>query len=145
MRRELTRRALLAGTGAAALSAATGCATGGITNREAVRLAPGATRPVTGRITVWSWDSAAVALTRLAKKFRARHPGTEIHVVDIGYENAADKTTVGLRADTGLADVVTVEGLGSADDQHPLQQNRVCAQRGQVRIAGLDAAQQVGR
>ena len=110
MRRELTRRALLAGTGAAALSAATGCATGGVTNREAVRLAPGATRPVTGRITVWSWDSAAVALTRLAKKFRARHPGTEIQVVDIGYENAADKTTVGLRADTGLADVVTVDG-----------------------------------
>jgi len=107
----LSRRTLLAGVGAATLSTAvTGCATGGVTNREAVHLGPGATGPVTGSITVWSWDSAATALTRLARKFQARHPGARIHVVDIGYDNADDKITVGLRADTGLADVVTVDG-----------------------------------
>ncbi|MDJ1134296.1 ABC transporter substrate-binding protein [Streptomyces iconiensis] len=110
MHGQLTRRALLAAGGAAALTGVAGCATGGISNREAVRLAPGATGPLRGRITVWSWDSAAAALTRLAKKFEARHPGTAVHVVDIGYDNAYDKITVGLRADTGLADLLTVEG-----------------------------------
>lgn len=110
MHRQMTRRTLLAAGGATALTGAVGCATGGVTNREAVRLAPGATGPPRGRITVWSWDAAATALARLAKTFQARHPGTEIHVVDIGYDNAYDKITVGLRADTGLADLLTIEG-----------------------------------
>ncbi|NGO70627.1 sugar ABC transporter substrate-binding protein [Streptomyces sp. SB3404] len=106
----LNRRTLLASAGAAALSAVTGCATGGVSNREAVRLGPGATGPVQGRITAWAWDVAAQALKRMAEKFEARHPGTSIHVRDIGYDNAYDKITVGLRADTGLADLLYIEG-----------------------------------
>ncbi|MFF2503169.1 ABC transporter substrate-binding protein [Streptomyces sp. NPDC058067] len=65
---------------------------------------------VSGKITVWSWDVAAKAMKRLARTFEQRHPGTTVDVVDIGYDNAYDKLTVGLRAGSGLADVLTVEG-----------------------------------
>ncbi|MFJ2770828.1 ABC transporter substrate-binding protein [Streptomyces sp. NPDC087300] len=65
---------------------------------------------LTGKITVWSWDVAAVALKRLRGPFEERHPGVTVDVVDIGYDNAYDKITVGLRGGTGLPDVLTMEG-----------------------------------
>ncbi|MGW2109329.1 ABC transporter substrate-binding protein [Streptomyces sp. NPDC001948] len=65
---------------------------------------------VSGRISVWSWDVAAGAMKRLARTFEKRHPGTTVDIVDIGYDNAYDKITVGLRGGSGLADVLTVEG-----------------------------------
>jgi lactose/L-arabinose transport system substrate-binding protein len=68
-----------------------------------------AAAPVSGAIEVWSWDVAASGLKRLAADFVAQHPGTEINVVDVGYDNAYDKITVGLQAGSGLPDVVTVE------------------------------------
>ncbi len=67
-------------------------------------------KKLSGAITVWSWDTAAGALKRFARTFERRHPGTRIKVVDIGYDNAYDKITVGLRGGTGLADVLTMEG-----------------------------------
>ncbi len=65
--------------------------------------------PVSGAITVWSWDVAAAALQRLAADFTAANPGTTVDVVDVGYDNAYDKITVGLGAGAGLPDLVTVE------------------------------------
>lgn len=65
---------------------------------------------VSGKITVWSWDVAAKAMKRLAGDFEKRHPGTTVDIADIGYDNAYDKITVGLRGGSGLADVLTVEG-----------------------------------
>ncbi|MEU7580208.1 sugar ABC transporter substrate-binding protein [Streptomyces sp. NPDC041068] len=65
---------------------------------------------LTGEITVWSWDVAATAMKRLRGAFEERHPGVSVDVVDIGYDNAYDKITVGLRGGTGLPDVLTMEG-----------------------------------
>lgn len=65
--------------------------------------------PVSGSITVWSWDVAASALERLAADFMAANPGTTVEVVDVGYDNAYDKITVGLQAGSGLPDLVTIE------------------------------------
>lgn len=65
--------------------------------------------PLSGAIEVWSWDIAAAALERLAADFMQQHPGTTVDVVDVGYDNAYDKITVGLQSGSGLPDIVTVE------------------------------------
>ena len=91
----------------AALALLSGCAMGGTGAPAPVELDPDATP--TGEITVWSWDVAATALSRLADEFEAEHPGTSIEVVDVGYDNAYDKLSVGLQAGSGLPDVVTIE------------------------------------
>ncbi|WP_441247901.1 ABC transporter substrate-binding protein [Kitasatospora sp. McL0602] len=106
-----TRRSLLT-TGLAATAgvlALGGCATGGAA--EPVRsLARTPSAPLAGTVTVWSWDVAAQAMKRLAPAFQQQHPGTTVQVVDIGYDSAYDKITVGLQAGTGLPDLLTVEG-----------------------------------
>lgn len=91
----------------AALALLTGCATGGPPAAGAVRLDPAT--EVSGSITVWSWDVAATALKRLAKTYTDQHPGTTVNVVDIGYDNAYDKMSVGFQANTGLPDVISLE------------------------------------
>lgn len=104
--RSRTLLAPVVALGAAALLA--GCAMGGGQPAgSAVVLDPDA--KVDGEITVWSWDVAATALERLAPAFEAEHPGTTINVVDVGYDNAYDKLSVGLQAGSGLPDVVTIE------------------------------------
>jgi lactose/L-arabinose transport system substrate-binding protein len=90
-----------------ALALLTGCASGGVPSSTGAKLASDAA--VSGQITVWSWDVAAVALKRLASTYTKEHPGTTINVVDIGYDNAYDKMSVGLQANSGLPDVITVE------------------------------------
>ncbi|MEU3565364.1 MULTISPECIES: sugar ABC transporter substrate-binding protein [unclassified Kitasatospora] len=106
------RRILAAGLagGALLLAGATGCATGGAGGTSAKQLtgSPGAT--LAGKVTIWSWDVAAKAMQRLGKVFEQAHPGTTVEVVDIGYDNAYDKITVGLGAGSGLPDILTVEG-----------------------------------
>ncbi|MEU1283407.1 sugar ABC transporter substrate-binding protein [Kitasatospora sp. NPDC005856] len=106
------RRILSAGLagGALLLTGATGCATGGTGGTSAKQLtgSPGAT--LSGKVTIWSWDVAAKAVQRLGKVFEQAHPGTTVEVVDIGYDNAYDKITVGLGAGSGLPDILTVEG-----------------------------------
>lgn len=99
-------------TGIAALAAVglglAGCAAGGVpAGGSAVVLDPDAT--LDGEITVWSWDVGAVALERLAADFEKAHEGTTVNVVDVGYDNAYDKMSVGFQAGTGLPDVVTIE------------------------------------
>ncbi|MFF2079717.1 ABC transporter substrate-binding protein [Kitasatospora sp. NPDC058162] len=106
------RRFLGAGLagGALLLASAAGCATGGAAGPDARKLggSPGTT--LDGKVTIWSWDVAAKAMQRLGKAFEQAHPGTTVEVVDIGYDNAYDKITVGLGAGSGLPDVLTVEG-----------------------------------
>ncbi|WP_206681765.1 ABC transporter substrate-binding protein [Actinomadura sp. J1-007] len=110
-----TRRSILAAgvAGAAtAVLAASGCAAGGTgTRRDGPKLDAGASATaVKGHLTVWSWDVAATALKRLAPEFERRHPGVTVDIVDIGYDNAYDKITVGLKSGKGLPDITTVEG-----------------------------------
>lgn len=90
-----------------ALTLLTGCASGAVPAGAGATLSSDA--PVSGQITVWSWDVAATALKRLASSYTKEHPGTTINVVDIGYDNAYDKMSVALQANSGLPDVVTVE------------------------------------
>ena len=97
--------------GALALSA---CAFGGTTGNPPAgggETTPAATStgPVTGEITIWSWDVAAVALERLAAEYQKEHDGVTINVTDIGYDNAYDKISVGMQAGTGLPDIITLE------------------------------------
>ena len=90
----------------AALALLSGCTMGGGAAAPVV-LDPDA--EVSGEITVWSWDVAATALERLGAEFEEANPGTTINVVDVGYDNAYDKLSVGLQAGSGLPDVVTIE------------------------------------
>lgn len=92
---------------AVAALALTGCAMAGTAGSGPATLDPSA-KP-SGSITVWSWDAAASALKRLAGEYQSAHPGTTIKVVDVGYDNAYDKLSVGLQAGSGLPDVVTME------------------------------------
>lgn len=103
MKRRTLGLAALIAAGAMALS---GCAFGGSAGGSATL---GTTADATGTITVWSWDVAATALKRLAKQYQSAHKGTTIKVVDIGYDNAYDKISVGLQAGTGLPDLITLE------------------------------------
>lgn len=86
--------------------ALSGCAFGGGAPTAKKLTADG---EANGTITVWSWDVAATALKRLAKEYESEHKGTTIKVVDIGYDNAYDKISVGLQAGTGLPDLITLE------------------------------------
>ncbi|WP_309105232.1 sugar ABC transporter substrate-binding protein [Microbacterium sp.] len=98
----------LASVAALAAVVLTGCATGGVpTAGKGTALDPEA--ELDGEITVWSWDVGAVALERLAAEFEKKHEGTTVRVVDVGYDNAYDKMSVGFQAGTGLPDVVTIE------------------------------------
>lgn len=94
---------------AAASLALAGCATGGVPAGGSGSTALDPDAKLEGQITVWSWDVGAVALERLAADFEKEHEGTTIKVVDVGYDNAYDKMSVGFQAGTGLPDVVTIE------------------------------------
>ncbi|MEU6998585.1 sugar ABC transporter substrate-binding protein [Nonomuraea sp. NPDC046570] len=89
--------------------AVSSCATGGAPAQPAPKLARSAPAQLTGEISIWSWDVAAKALQRLAPEFEKAHPGVRVKVVDIGYDNAYDKITVGLKSGSGLPDVITLE------------------------------------
>lgn len=122
------RRRTMLGAATIAMLALAGCATGGVgggsgaqssssqsaasqgaTGGQAGGQASSPPAALSGDITVWSWDVAAEAMKRLAPDFEKAHPGTKIDVVDIGYDNAYDKISVGLQANAGLPDVITVE------------------------------------
>ncbi|MFI6496240.1 ABC transporter substrate-binding protein [Nonomuraea typhae] len=86
------------------------CATGGVPAKEAPKITqPTADAKVSGNIEIWSWDVAAKALQRLAPEFEKAHPGVTVKVTDIGYDNAYDKITVGLKSGAGLPDIITLE------------------------------------
>lgn len=106
------RRILSAGLAAGALlmAGATGCATGGAGGTSAKQLTGSPGAALSGKVVIWSWDVAAKAMQRLGKAFEQAHPGTTVDVVDIGYDNAYDKISVGFGAGSGLPDILTVEG-----------------------------------
>lgn len=109
----LGRRSVLTAGVAGVVSAllgASGCATGGGAEKTGPTLSTGGPAGIKGKISVWSWDVAAKALERLAPSFERKHPGTSVEIVDIGYDNAYDKITVGLKSGKGLPDVLTIEG-----------------------------------
>ncbi|UJP09279.1 extracellular solute-binding protein [Microbacterium sp. KUDC0406] len=105
----MKRRGILAvAITATAAMALSGCAFGGgapAGEGDALKKDGGAT----GEITIWSWDVAATALKRLGADYEKDHEGVTIKVVDIGYDNAYDKISVGLQAGTGLPDMITLE------------------------------------
>jgi lactose/L-arabinose transport system substrate-binding protein len=103
-----TRTLLGAAAGLAGIALLAGCAMGG-GQPSGGQLVLDPDAKLDGEITVWSWDVAATALERLAPAFEAEHPGTKVNVVDVGYDNAYDKLSVGLQAGSGLPDVVTIE------------------------------------
>ncbi|NUP50277.1 MAG: sugar ABC transporter substrate-binding protein [Catenulispora sp.] len=111
--RTTRRSALIAGYAcitALVLAVTGGCATGNGKKDPAPAISTGAQAKIDGTVTIWSWDVAAKALQRLAPAFEQAHPGTKIDVVDIGYDNAYDKITVGLKSGAGLPDILQVEG-----------------------------------
>lgn len=101
----MTLRIRATAVGLAAAVVLAGCG-GGTSPAEPVKDV--AADKLKGEITVWSWDVAATALDRLAADFE-KQTDVKVKVVDIGYDNAADKTSVGLKSGNGLPDVVTVE------------------------------------
>ncbi|MCZ9880268.1 ABC transporter substrate-binding protein [Arthrobacter sp. B2a2-09] len=63
----------------------------------------------TGKITVWSWTSAAAALRGVVPDFEKNNPGITVDVQDIGNPAIWDKITVGMAAGgQGLADVLHI-------------------------------------
>lgn len=104
------RTAALAVTTAVGLCGLTSCATGGgPSSGSATSLAATPSSDMKGTLKVWSWDVAADALKRLAPKFEKQHPGVDVKVVDVGYDNVYDKISVGFQSGSGLPDVITVE------------------------------------
>lgn len=105
----MKRRGMLAvALTATATIALTGCAFGGgAPASDGADLKKDAA--TSGEITIWSWDVAATALKRLGADYEKKHDGVTINVVDIGYDNAYDKISVGLQAGTGLPDIITLE------------------------------------
>ncbi|WP_336644921.1 ABC transporter substrate-binding protein [Microbacterium sp. USHLN186] len=105
MKRRVMLTAALTATAAVALA---GCAFGGgAPASDGAELEKDAA--ASGEITIWSWDVAATALKRLGAEYEKKHDGVTIDVVDIGYDNAYDKISVGLQAGTGLPDIITLE------------------------------------
>ncbi|GAA3088991.1 ABC transporter substrate-binding protein [Streptosporangium carneum] len=86
-----------------------GCAAGGVPAKDTPKITPSTGGALSGEIKIWSWDVAAKALRRMAPEFEKANPGVKVQVVDIGYDNAYDKITVGLKSNSGLPDVITLE------------------------------------
>ncbi|MFB7940825.1 ABC transporter substrate-binding protein [Streptomyces sp. NPDC056049] len=62
-----------------------------------------------GRITVWSWTTAAEALRGVVPSFERDNPGIKVDVQDLGNPAIWDKITVGLASGgKGLADVLHI-------------------------------------
>lgn len=62
-----------------------------------------------GRITVWSWTTAAEALRGVVPSFERDNPGIEVDVQDLGNPAIWDKITVGLASGgKGLGDVLHI-------------------------------------
>ncbi|MFJ1705902.1 ABC transporter substrate-binding protein [Kitasatospora sp. NPDC088346] len=62
-----------------------------------------------GRITVWSWTTAAEALRGVVPSFERDNPGITVDVQDVGNPAIWDKITVGLASGgKGLADVLHI-------------------------------------
>ena len=62
-----------------------------------------------GKISVWSWGGACLALELAGARFMEKYPDVEIEFVSMGRGDVYDKLAVGLLAGSGLPDVVSLE------------------------------------
>jgi lactose/L-arabinose transport system substrate-binding protein len=96
------RRLLQLATASAAGLGLTACGDNG-------RAAPGPDGGATGRITVWSWTTAAAALRGVVPDFQKANPAITVEVVDCGNPAIWDKITVGMASGgKGLGDVLHI-------------------------------------
>ena len=65
---------------------------------------------LSGTVVIWSWDVAAKALEEAAEEFKKENPKVEFQIEDLGNSQVYDKLTTRLASNTGLPDIVTVEG-----------------------------------
>lgn len=73
-------------------------------------MAPASAFAQSAEITIWSWDSAALALQSTIAGFNAQHPDIKVIVEDLGNQQVFDKLLAGCAAGgAGLPDIVTVE------------------------------------
>ncbi|MFF5207467.1 ABC transporter substrate-binding protein [Streptosporangium sp. NPDC000396] len=100
---------VIAGIMTAGVLTMSGCATGGAPTKDTPEPTQNPGTRLSGEITIWSWDVAAEAIRRLAPQFEKVHPEVKVQVVDIGYDNAYKKITMGLESGSGLPDVITLE------------------------------------
>ncbi|WP_335941566.1 ABC transporter substrate-binding protein [Streptomyces sp. PTD5-9] len=103
MPHQLSRRQLLqlatASAAALGLSACGGSGSGGNAGADGD----------SGRITVWSWTTAAEALRGIVPSFEQDNPGIKVDIQDVGNPAIWDKITVGLASSgKGLADVLHI-------------------------------------
>lgn len=114
MRTLRSARLIAAAVGIAVIGG--GCATGGPSagSGEPESVSESPSGELDGTIEVWSWDTGAQALKRLGAEFEQQHPGVQVKVTDVGYDNAYDKISVGLQAGSGLPDIVTIESAQMA-------------------------------
>lgn len=68
-----------------------------------------AEKDLQGKITVWSWGGACLALELAGARFVEKYPGVEIEFVSMGRGDVYDKMAVGLLSGSGLPDVVSLE------------------------------------
>ena len=65
---------------------------------------------LSGTIVVWSWDVALKSLQVAAENFKKIHPDVTFQFEDMGTGQIYDKMLTGLASNTGLPDVVSLEG-----------------------------------
>ena len=76
----------------------------------ATAMAPGAALAQSADLTIWSWDSAALALQSTIAGFNAQVPDSKVTGEDLGNQQVFDKLLAGCAAGgAGLPDIVTVE------------------------------------
>ena len=74
---------------------------------------------VSGSITVWSWNTAAEALSNLLPDFNKEYPGIKVAVINMGHSDVRDRALAQCAAGgSGLADVVTIESQSAEQFWH---------------------------
>lgn len=103
----ISRRRLIRASGAGGLALAAASALAACSGDGTPSAAGG--DAATGKITVWSWTTAAKALKGVVPAFRKAHPDITVDVQDVGNPAIWDKITVGLASGgQGLADVLHI-------------------------------------
>lgn len=103
----ISRRHLFRVSGAGLLTLASGSALGACTGSGSPSAAGGDAD--TGKVTVWSWTTAAEALRGVVPAFEKDNPGITVDVRDVGNPAIWDKITVGMASGgQGLADVLHI-------------------------------------
>lgn len=65
-------------------------------------------------ITIWSWNTAAKALTQLIPDFNKLYPDIKVNVIEIPYNEANSRFNTAMSTGVGFPDIMDVEGPVSA-------------------------------